>query len=115
MTKAEFGRKLRALRESKNLSQEELANLIGLKDRSSISKIEKGLRGIDYDNLERLVVALGVNPLDFFTKEESFSLTAHEKELITAYRTSSEDTQKAVCSVLGIVKKNGTEACSEMA
>lgn len=47
-------------------------------------------------------------------KEDVFDITAIEKKLIVAYRASSNDTQKAVCNVLG-VKKTGMEDCSEMA
>lgn len=114
MTKIEFGRRLKAIRESKNLSQEEIANLIGLKDRSSISKIEKGQRGMDYANLEKLVSVLGINPLDLFKAEDPIIVTPHEKEILTAYRRASADTQTAVCNVLG-VKKTGKDALSTRA
>lgn len=114
MTKIEFGRRLKAIRESKNLSQEELANLIGLKDRSSITKIEKGVQGLDYLSLEQLIRVLGISPLDLFGSEEPFVLTSHEKEIIAAYRRASADTQTAVCNVLG-VKKTGKDALSTRA
>lgn len=114
MTKIEFGRRLKAIRESKNLSQEELANLIGLKDRSSITKIEKGVQGLDYLSLEQLIRALGISPLDLFGSEEPFVLTPHEKDILTAYRRASADTQTAVCNVLG-VKKTGKDALSTRA
>jgi len=114
MTKEDFGRRLKAIRESKGLSQEELANLIGLKDRSSITKIEKGVQGLDYLSLERLIRVLGISPLDLFGSEEPFTTTSHEKELLSAYRNASADTQAAVCNVLG-VKKTGKDALSTRA
>jgi transcriptional regulator with XRE-family HTH domain len=52
---------LRRIRAGQGLSQEALADLCQI-DRTYISGIERGLRNISIDNLERLAVALRVEP-----------------------------------------------------
>ncbi|MCK4945069.1 MAG: helix-turn-helix transcriptional regulator [Nitrosomonadaceae bacterium] len=56
-----FGDKLRALRNKKNLSQEELAHLADL-DRTYISSIERGKRNISLRNIFKIARALNVAP-----------------------------------------------------
>lgn len=55
------GTKIRNLRRSKGMTQEELAKAIGLKDKSSIAKIESGTNEISHDKLCRLCHALDTN------------------------------------------------------
>jgi transcriptional regulator with XRE-family HTH domain len=57
--KTAFGKKLRSLRTSKNLSQEKLAELADL-DRTYISSVELGKRNISIVNICRLAVALQI-------------------------------------------------------
>jgi len=61
-----IGRRLRALREEKKLSQDELARIFGFKDRQTVSAIETGERRLTADELLRAVKKLGVS-LDYFT------------------------------------------------
>ena len=56
-----FGQHLRAIRLSKNLSQEDLAELAGL-DRTYISGVERGKRNISLINIVKLSKGLGINP-----------------------------------------------------
>ena len=51
--------RIKKLRECKNMTQEELAHMIGLKDRSSIAKIEKSGNDITLKYIEKLAPALG--------------------------------------------------------
>jgi transcriptional regulator with XRE-family HTH domain len=53
-----FGKKLRAKRLEKLLSQRELGDLTGI-DSVSISRIECGRGGVTIDHLEKLALALG--------------------------------------------------------
>jgi len=57
--KKAFGKKLRSLRLSKNLSQEKVAELADL-DRTYISSVELGKRNISIVNICRLASALQV-------------------------------------------------------
>lgn len=56
-----FGDRIRELRKSRGLSQEELAELAGL-HRNYIGGIERGERNIALLNIVRLAKALGVSP-----------------------------------------------------
>lgn len=52
-----FGTRIRTLRLSKNLSQEDLAQICNL-DRTYISGVERGLRNVSLLNIEKLSIAL---------------------------------------------------------
>lgn len=59
-----LGMNIKRLREEKNLSQEELANLCGYSEsnaRSSMSKIEKGVNDVPASKLKKIASALGVS------------------------------------------------------
>lgn len=60
---AAFARNLRKIRESKGLSQEDLADKAGL-DRTYVSGCERGLRNATLATLEKLAGALGVHESD---------------------------------------------------
>lgn len=66
MAKPLIGQRLKALREEKKLSQDDLARLFGFKDRQSVSAIETGERRLSADELLLAVRELGA-PLDYFT------------------------------------------------
>ena len=58
-----LGMNIKRLREEKNLSQEELANLCGYSEsnaRSIMSKIEKGVNDVPASKLKKIAAALGV-------------------------------------------------------
>jgi transcriptional regulator with XRE-family HTH domain len=54
-------RNLKALRDVRSVSQEELAAVAGI-DRSYISDLENGKYGLSIDKLENLAMALGIAP-----------------------------------------------------
>lgn len=55
----QFGERLRAVRQTRGISQEKLAELAGL-HRTYVSSIERGERNVSLVNIERLAAALGV-------------------------------------------------------
>ena len=61
-----IGTRIKALREQKGLSQEDLARAFGFKDRQTLSAIETGERRVTAEELLLAVEKLGV-PLDYFT------------------------------------------------
>ena len=65
MNLALIRKRLRARREERELSQDELAAQMGFKDRQTLSAIENGDRKISADELVKAATALGV-ALDFF-------------------------------------------------
>ncbi len=61
-----IGTRVKALREERKLSQDELASVFGFKDRQTVSAIENGDRRVSADELLRAMSALKV-PLEYFT------------------------------------------------
>ena len=61
-----IGKRIRALREARKLSQDDLARLFNLKDRQTISAIETGVRRLTANELVLAVEKFGV-PLEYFT------------------------------------------------
>ena len=61
-----IGRRLKALREERRVSQDDLARLLGFKDRQTVSAIETGARRVTAEELVLAVEKLDV-PLDYFT------------------------------------------------
>jgi XRE family transcriptional regulator, fatty acid utilization regulator len=65
-TAAPIGPRLKALREKQNLSQDELAQRFGFKDRQTVSAIETGERRLSAEELLQAIEIFGV-PFDYFT------------------------------------------------
>jgi len=66
MSTSLIGTRIKALREQRRLSQEELARVFGFKDRQTLSAIENGERRVTAEELLLVVEKLGA-PLDYFT------------------------------------------------
>jgi len=62
-----FATNLRRERERRELSQEALADLAGL-HRTYVGSVERGERNISIDNIERLALALGLEPFELVKK-----------------------------------------------
>lgn len=60
-----FGNRIRALRESRNLSQETLAEIAQM-HRTYVSSVERGQRNIGLDNIFNLADALSVTAAELF-------------------------------------------------
>jgi transcriptional regulator with XRE-family HTH domain len=61
-----FGKRVREIRERKDISQERLGELAGL-HRTYISTLERGQRNVSIVNIEKLAKALGVTMADLVT------------------------------------------------
>jgi transcriptional regulator with XRE-family HTH domain len=59
VTKDEVGRRLRAIREARGVTQVELAKILGI-DQSNVSSIERGVRGLTIHQAVKLAKALKV-------------------------------------------------------
>jgi transcriptional regulator with XRE-family HTH domain len=59
--RARFGERLRSLRSTKGISQEELAARSGL-NRTYVGSVERGERNVSLLNIYKLAAALGVPP-----------------------------------------------------
>ncbi len=61
-----LGRNVRAWREERGISQEALAELVGV-HRTYMGGIERGERNLSLRSVERLAAALGIEPLALLT------------------------------------------------
>ncbi|MGX7244740.1 helix-turn-helix domain-containing protein [Enterococcus quebecensis] len=64
-----FANNVKAIRQDKNLSQEGLAFACNL-HRTYISDIERGKRNVSIDNIEKIALALEVNPYELLIKNK---------------------------------------------
>lgn len=73
----DLGKMLKELRVSKNLSQEEMANLVGV-GKATIANYEANRRDLNFDKLQEILKALNISVKDFFSdeKEEKTSTVA---------------------------------------
>lgn len=113
--------RIKYLREKQGMSQETLANKIGLKDKSSIAKIEKSGDKITLKNVEKLSEVLNCSiaylmgweenyhyntePLpprfvseehDAYNAKAKKTLTENEKRFLDTYSKLSEDQKRLV-------------------
>jgi transcriptional regulator with XRE-family HTH domain len=65
-----FGLVIKETRESKRISQEKFAEIVGL-HRTYISDVERGLRNISLINIFKIAHALDVKPSDIFHRMEA--------------------------------------------
>lgn len=108
-SKIAFGRKLKEIRVSRGMSQEELAKALGYTNRSSINKIEIGRSSIPIEKIVKMAEILGVSPLDLFQEEpadmqveedgtrfviEFQNLTKSNQALVLAYMKALNDSQE---------------------
>ena len=99
--KYEIGARIRKYRESRKISQKELAAKLDVTN-SVISNWEQGLNRPDADMLAKLCNALEVSPSELLNVHlATDDLTEKERRLITAYRSKPEH-QKSIDTLLGI-------------
>ena len=63
--KENLGARIQAVRKSKNLTQEKLAEIINL-DTPNLSNIERGKRFVSSETLEKIIKALDIDASDLF-------------------------------------------------
>ena len=110
--------RIKYLRESLNMSQQELAEKVGYQGKSAVSKVEKGDRDINQKMIIKYANALGVTPTYLlFGKEQEEEnppaepkLTEGEEELLKLIRLMPEEmkalyieTLKATLKSLGLM------------
>lgn len=116
--------RVKMTREMKHWTQEDLARAIGLKDKSSIAKIEKSGDKITLKNVEKLSAALGVSiawlmgwgkhMIDIPYQESTYSETMHYHDkdldkLIDCYKKldNKDDKKSLVYFAEYLVNKEG--------
>ena len=64
-SRSPFGARLRAIRTERELSQEQLGQMIKV-NRNFVGEVERGKQNICLDNILQLARALKIRPRDFF-------------------------------------------------
>jgi len=102
LSSKEIGEKIRLLRKHAGLSQERLAELVGVSFQQ-IQKYESGSTMLNTDKLQRVANALKVPASAFFDENtyEKPPLSDREKKLIKALRSlDDEDIQEGLVKLL---------------
>lgn len=110
-TRTQIGRRIRKARESRELSQEELAKRVGYDSASALSLIESGARGVSPERLNCIADELAYDIGYFLSEEESMP-----KALAAAFRSTKKldkPTQKQILSFVEFVKKESSKKRGE--
>lgn len=100
----EIGRKIKAIRERRGMSQKDFSERIGAKV-TAVSNWESGLTRPDVDTLSVICNVLNVTPSDLLDVQlRDNALTVHEGEVVKAYRAQPA-IQPAVDKLLGIAER----------
>lgn len=91
--KKEFGQKIRRMRLKKGLTQEKLAELIDVSQRT-LSGIETGDSFVTAETFDRLVSALNTTPEDLFFISHLKPVSELKNEIISALSTFEDEPQK---------------------
>ena len=91
-----FGERVRETRIARGMTQQELADAIGLKSKTTVNKIEKEKRGTKLETAQKIARALHVDPdyLVFGNEEEA------KAEIERLFNLLSEDQQESVLAFL---------------
>lgn len=88
--------RIRECRERKGMSQDELAKRMGLKSRSSITRIEKAGDDVSMKDIERIAEALDCSKLYLWGIEYDIMLNDEELTLILNYRKGTPEEKKVI-------------------
>jgi transcriptional regulator with XRE-family HTH domain len=102
----EVGARVRALRQQGDLTQTELAELLGTKQ-TAVSEIERGKRGLTVQQVVKLAQALKVTPNDILGNDGQHPRPRSARLLRRLHRVEQlpEDQQAAVLKLLdGVLK-----------
>lgn len=94
----DIGERIRIRREEMDISQAELARMVGYASRSTITRIERDGNGISQDKIVAIAKALKVTPsyLMGWEDEEVAVLTARQEQTIANYFDLEESNQIVV-------------------
>jgi transcriptional regulator with XRE-family HTH domain len=101
----EAGKKIRKLREGKNMSTYRLTQITGVSGHH-IKAIEEGTRQPTIETLQRLAKALGSSLADLFNDDtECTYLSEREKKLVENFRTLSDEKADALLTMSEVLNK----------
>ncbi|MHA6531716.1 helix-turn-helix domain-containing protein [Paenibacillus sp. BAC0078] len=100
------GDRIRAIRKAKGLTQQQLAELSTLDD-AYIGAVERGERNFSIDTLEKIVIALKIQPTELFQNLDDLSEVeaAHRKAIDEYAVTVSDLSIKQIDTLKKIVRE----------
>lgn len=117
MASKELGAKLRELRNSKGFTQQQVADSLGLKNKSTLGSWEVGKSEPDAYTFLKLCRLYGINNiLEEFgedvggAKKSEIHLSDFERELVLRYRQSDAIDREIVLRALGMDKKEAPKS-----
>lgn len=99
-TTEQIGKRLKALREKAGISQEKLAEDMGV-SKGQLQKYEYGRNMMNTEKLQKAADALSVLVQDFFDNgEEALPVTVEEKHLLDSYRAiPNKEVQESILKI----------------
>jgi transcriptional regulator with XRE-family HTH domain len=107
VTSKDIGLKIKTLRQQAGLSQEKLAEMVGVTFQQ-VQKYENGQTTLNVTKLQLIAEALEVSVTEFFSTEptEHVRLTGEEDELLQAYRRiKNGELRGCILKLIGNVNK----------
>lgn len=111
------GERIKARREELGWTQQELAERLGKKSKTSVCRIEKNMEDLTNTRLLAYAKALGIPVADLVRDAEEqmvFNLTDEEKDLITKFRRIDSVSKKNVVGLVEIAYKDSIERKKEL-
>lgn len=99
-----IGNKLLAIRKKAGLTQNEVAELAGLSNRT-YADIERGTVNMRVETVLRICMALHITPDEIFTEEAS-AITAKKQELLERLESCSPKNQETAVALLEVYLKS---------
>ena len=95
-----IGENIRIRREQIGMTMDELARLMGYKNRSSIAKIENGENTVPSDKMALLAFCLNTDVPSLFGWVATAQVTEEEQWLLDLWRKADNDAQQAIKLIL---------------
>lgn len=108
-----IGERIKDKRIELGLTQEDLANRMGYKSKSTINKIEMGVNVMPVPKVAAFAAALGTTPTWLMGWDDEETVLPDDRALLDAYHRSSEGIQESVRILLGLKGKERLSASKE--
>ena len=97
-----LGKRIKELRLARNLTQEQLAELVDV-GAASLSKIEIGMYHPTGDNLEKIAQALGVEPYQLYEFNHHKDIKELKKDIISMLETADDEEIRLAYKILNSI------------
>ena len=97
-----LGKRIKELRISKKLTQEQLSEMIGI-GAASLSKIEIGMYHPNDDNLEKIAQALGVEPYELYLFNQHKDIKEIKNDILKMINKANENETRLIYKILNSI------------